>query len=66
MLNSKMITQRSLILVLGVTVRTSYRAGKLVLVSHMPGDRSFVDPFLTVLALHLGTIYKQNIVYYHQ
>ena len=51
-----MVAQRGFIFILAVAVWTSYRVGQLVLVLHMPGDCSFVDPFLTVLALHLGTI----------
>ena len=53
-----MVTQRSLILVEAVTIRTSYRVSLLVLVPHMPGDGSFVNPFFAIQALNFGAIYN--------
>jgi len=55
-----MVTQRSLVFVETVTIRASYRAGFLMLMLHMSGNCSFVNPFLTILALHFGTIYNMK------
>ena len=56
MLDSDMVAKRSFIFIPTVTVRTNYRVVQLVLVLYMSCDCSFVDPGITVLALHLGSI----------
>ena len=54
MLNSEMVAQRGLILVLAAAVLATDCEALLVLVPNVPCDCTLVDPLFTVLALHFS------------
>ena len=56
---SEVITERSPIFVLSITVLTIDKFSMMVLVPNVSVNRSSMDPFVTVLTLNFVYIYKR-------